>query len=422
MDADHGGVERELQLASVPDDELLRQLGEILRQSRQDEAVLVAHIGEVEARRLYAREAVSSMFAYCIEVLHLSEPEAVLRIRVARASRKHPILLTMLRDGRLHLSGIALLAPLLTPGNRKTLLKRATHKSKRQIEELVAALQPRPDAPAMVRKLPRRRGQTSPAPVPQLCPETAGASAPSPRPDVAERVAQQRYREAADGGGGVLRSDSLAAPNALLCPDTVPPVPARPATVKPVALDRYRIHFTANGAFRDKLERLQDLMRATVPDGDLGAIIEKAVTEKLERLESRRFAKTKSPRKSLAITDTTPSSRHIPAPVRRAVYERDKGRCTYVDVRGRRCRAGRRLEFHHRLPFGRGGDHSARNVCLMCRVHNDLLAELDFGKEKMAAHRRAADAVSEPRVPGSRASRANRRPRGPSPPGSAPGL
>jgi len=44
------------------------------------------------------------MFAYCTEVLHLSE--AYLRITAARASRRYPLLLSMLADGRLHLSGI----------------------------------------------------------------------------------------------------------------------------------------------------------------------------------------------------------------------------------------------------------------------------------------------------------------------------
>ena len=56
------------------------------------------------------------MFAYCTGALHLSEGEAYLRIAVARASREHPMLLAMLGDGRLHLSGIALLAPHLTEG------------------------------------------------------------------------------------------------------------------------------------------------------------------------------------------------------------------------------------------------------------------------------------------------------------------
>ena len=58
----------------------------------------------------------------------------------------------MLADGRLHLSGIAKIAPHLTEANRETLLARAAHKSKRQIEELIAELSPKPDVPATMRK------------------------------------------------------------------------------------------------------------------------------------------------------------------------------------------------------------------------------------------------------------------------------
>ncbi len=143
-------------LESIPDDELLRRLAELLHQSRRTESDLVAHIDEVDERKLYAREASPSMFAYCTDVLHLSEAEAYVRIAVARASRKHPVLLTMLADGRLHLTGIALLAPHLTLENRDALLERATHRTKRQIEVLTAELEPQPDAPAVMRKLPAR--------------------------------------------------------------------------------------------------------------------------------------------------------------------------------------------------------------------------------------------------------------------------
>ena len=157
-------MERTHSLASFSDDDLLRRLSDLLGRSRRDEADLVAHIGEVDRRRLYAREASPSMFAYCTEVLHLSEAEAYLRIAAARASREHPLLLTMLADGRLHLTAIAKLAPHLTLENREDILKRAAHRSRREIEELVAELSPRPDAPAVMRKLPdRRAGTTSPA-------------------------------------------------------------------------------------------------------------------------------------------------------------------------------------------------------------------------------------------------------------------
>src|SRR5262245_35609700 len=105
-------------LESLSDDEVLSSLADLLRQSRRLEAPLVAHIGEVHARHLYARYAVSSMFSYCTNVLHLSEGETQLRITVAQAARDHPVLLEMLADGRMHLSGVARLAPVLTTANR----------------------------------------------------------------------------------------------------------------------------------------------------------------------------------------------------------------------------------------------------------------------------------------------------------------
>jgi hypothetical protein len=134
-------------------------LVELVRQSRRVECELVAHIGEVEERRLYARSS-SSMFSYCTEALHLSESEAYLCIAVARASRRHPMLLTMLGDGRLHLSSIAKIAPHLTETNRDMVLTRAIHRSKREIEVLVAELSPRHDVPAVIRKLPARPIET----------------------------------------------------------------------------------------------------------------------------------------------------------------------------------------------------------------------------------------------------------------------
>ena len=166
--------------------------------------------------------------------------------------------------------------------------------------------------------------------------------------------------------------------------------------MEPLSPGRYRVQFTASADLRDKLERLTALMRSSVPDGDLGAIIEHAVTEKLERLEARRFAKTNAPRKSLGDSDTSPSSRHIPAAVRRIVHERDGGRCRYVDGQGRRCTARGFLEFHHRHPFGHGGDHSPAGISLLCRGHNRYLADIDYGRQPMARHRGAGDRVSGP--------------------------
>ena len=348
------------------------------------------------------------MFAYCTEVLHLSEAEAYLRIAAARASREHPVLLEMLADGRLHLTGIAKLAPHLTWENRETLLQAAAGKSKRQIEELIAELFPRPDALAVIRKLPSEgphpgRGRSSAATA-ELELQRQGASAADAelgRAGVATADLELRPEAVASSG---VRLDRVISSSPRLRPDGVaptgmepvvaPPSAARPARIEPLAPGRYKVQFTASAELREKLERLQALRRGSVADGDLAAIIEEAVTEKLERLEARRFARTKAPRKAAAEGPTRAGSRYVPAAVRRAVHERDGGRCRYVDEQGRRCTARRGLEFHHRHPFGHGGDHSVGNIALMCALHNRYLAEVDYGREAMERRRRSPKTVT----------------------------
>jgi hypothetical protein len=95
-------------------------------------------------------------FEYCRRVLHLRENEAYLRITVARAARENPVLLDLLRDGRLHLSGIARLAPHLRRENSGAVLERACGMSHREIQEFVRELAPRPDVAPGVRRPPPR--------------------------------------------------------------------------------------------------------------------------------------------------------------------------------------------------------------------------------------------------------------------------
>jgi 5-methylcytosine-specific restriction endonuclease McrA len=160
-----------------------------------------------------------------------------------------------------------------------------------------------------------------------------------------------------------------------------------PTVVEPLAPGRYRFQFTGSATLKGKLDRLQALMRSQVSGADLAAVIEAAVTEKLERLEAKRFAQTSVPRRTLKQTATAPRSRHIPAAVRRAVVERDGKRCRFADAQGRRCSERNRLDFHHVYPFGRGGGHSPANVGLLCETHNRLMAEQDYGRKTLERNR-----------------------------------
>ena len=307
------------------------------------------------------------MFLYCTDVLHLADCVAYDRIAVARAAREHPVLLEMLEDGRLHLTGIAKLAPHLTPENRDALLARAVHKTKRQILELVAELAPRPDVPTAVRRLPDRTG---PAPVESKSNPELGPARVDP------------------GLGDGSASAPGSGLGAALCPAPLPsPIVLRPRPAfEPLSPARYKFAFTASFEFREKLEKLRALMRCDVPDGDFAAVIERAVTLELERREARRFAKTQKPRKEARRNSSSSLSRYVPAAVRRAVYRRDGGRCCFVDEDESRCAERHRLEYHHQIAFGLGGGPHLDNICLMCGPHNRYLAEIDYGKEKMARY------------------------------------
>jgi hypothetical protein len=150
---------------SMSDGALLAALDDVVERGRRSDAEIVAHIAAVDARRLFLGRGHGSMFRYATDVLRMSESAAYTRIAAARAARKYPMLLEMLADGRVHLSGIARLAGHLTDENCEAVLARAVHRSKRQIEALIAELEPRPDVKATIRKRPApRAARTNPQP------------------------------------------------------------------------------------------------------------------------------------------------------------------------------------------------------------------------------------------------------------------
>jgi hypothetical protein len=295
---------RPTSLAGVPDRELLHALGALISRDRQVEADLLAHLGEVEARGLHLEQGFASMFAYCTEVLHFSEATAYHRIQAARAARTYPILLDRIHRGEIHLSGVKLLAPHLTPGNCVELLDRARHRSKRAIEEMLADRAPKPDASSFVRRLP------SPGP---LGPASLGASPSSP---VAQVVS------------GTTSGSTSPHP-------------------EPLGQERFKIQFTASRTLREKLRRAQALLRHQIPEGDLAEIFDRALTLLIEDTRRKKFAETSRPARRQHPGRVGPASRHIPAEIKRAVVARDGERCAFVARNGRRCRSHDLLEFHH---------------------------------------------------------------------------
>ncbi len=138
-------------LANLSERQLLTRFGDLVRQDQRHTAALLVAIAEIDERKLWAKHACPSMFAFCVERFHMSESVTAKRIWAARTARRFPVILQMVARGELHLSAIMQLAKHLTNENHRGLLARARHKSSREIDLLVAELAPRPDGPARSR-------------------------------------------------------------------------------------------------------------------------------------------------------------------------------------------------------------------------------------------------------------------------------
>src|SRR5690349_17490660 len=137
-------------LTHVTDEELLADLGALVATDRRTTAALLAHLAEVDARALYLPAACASMHVYCVRVLRLADEVAFKRIRAARAARRYPQIFAAIADGRLHITGVVLLAPHLTDANVDEVLAAAAFRSKSELEMLVARLSPKPDVPSFI--------------------------------------------------------------------------------------------------------------------------------------------------------------------------------------------------------------------------------------------------------------------------------
>jgi hypothetical protein len=126
----------------LSDDQLLDLVKSLTAHERHATVRLIAGLAEVERRRLYLGQGCSSLFTYCTDVLGVSEDAAYNRIQAARAGLRFPILLRDLDSGALTVSTVRLLAPMLTPENHAELLAAARHRTKREVERLVASIAP----------------------------------------------------------------------------------------------------------------------------------------------------------------------------------------------------------------------------------------------------------------------------------------
>jgi len=342
-----------LVLQDRSDQELLDGVFAAVTREFEDVALVVAHIAEMDVRKLFPGEGCSSLKAYCMEVLRLTEDQAYSRIAVARTAQKFPVVLDMLADGLVHLTAVDRLGPSLTEENHLSILAEATHKSMAEVEEIVARLRPKPAVPSSI------------------------------------------YKVGCDPEHGneddMFEDNGQSAPNEEVQEEHVPATRPRKSRISPLGPGSHDVHFTADDELMYALRELQELLSHQVPSGDPAIIIKHSLLRTLKDVKKERFGTGKRRKKAEATgkrpkdvaveaTKDGTQSRYIPKEIQKEVWERDGGRCAFRSERGKWCTARRFLEFHHIIPFAWRGPTTVNNLELRCRTHNGYEGELLFGK------------------------------------------
>ena len=424
-------------LVGVGNAELVAGLSTLVQQGNSLIARVLAHLVEIDERRLHLELGFASLFAYCVEGLGMSEGAAGRRVAAARVWRRFPNAFERVARAELHLCALCALAPHLNEQNAAELFEASKGKTRRQVEELLAARFPRPDVREQIRRLPTR-GQ-----VPTCSVIRGGVNRPAeptlPRSRDLDASTEPQCGAAVAGGEA-----------SEIAPDSTPPlgdprVPdARPRPrgrdLEPLSADRFGVHFTADAELRGLIERARELASHRVPRGDLAGLMKLMVASFVKQEEKRRFGigtrpyrasreatlsgcearvsgalelaappggASVPPSMSEAPTHTThptpprpgPHSRYVAVHVRREIHARDGGQCTFVSLDGRRCSARAFIQVDHVHPFAWNGASDVPNLRLLCQPHNLLHARNCFGNTHISAQiaRNLSDSRPRPR-------------------------
>lgn len=334
----------------------LRNLEAIDLEEKSRIAEGLALIAVIDERKDYSDAGYSCMRRYCIDRLHMSEDKASRRIHVARTALCYPDIFEYIADGRLTVTTASVLAPHLMPEFAVEQLAAAAYKSRHEIQRLVTA---RPWARAAART---------------LAPASATGSVPDSGPESAEQ--------------GLTLSDLCPAPAQPTASEAGAPraAGAHRGRVTPLPTGDYEVRMSITEPEHEVLREAAALLGHAVPSGDPAEIYVKALQHYLAHLKKQRFGVSPG----AAVAARVPRGRGIPKQLRRFVWERDGGCCTFVGTGGHRCGETTRVEIDHIIPVADGGLTTPDNLRVLCDSHNKREAERVLGKARVAQSRELA--------------------------------
>ncbi|MBF0206677.1 MAG: HNH endonuclease [Oligoflexia bacterium] len=360
-----------LNLDKIDDQQLLKNTEALVKQERSITIFLLAHLDEIESRRLYAELGHSSLFSYCIKKLGYSESEAYLRIAVMRLSRSLPEIKEWISTGDITISNVVITIQSikrqekisgenLALEEKRALLAAVSKKSTRAAKQLLEAIEDKKRADQQAKSAP---------PLSLLMPPAADELTPYTTTTTATTITTTSELIFSGVSGGNSGNSGSCGSGAPAADEILPP------WSKAVLL--YKVEVSS--AVLEKMATLKNLA-GNYSDCEL---LELALQK---TIESYTKPSVNQHRQNHTLTPSPQNnhSRYIPQSVRQEVRARAKDRCEYISpITGERCEEVHNLEFDHCQPFAGGGENNVTNLRLYCRTHNLLVAKNTLGKEKM---------------------------------------
>jgi hypothetical protein len=312
----------------------------LVRGENRNTALVIAHLAEMSRRKGALERGYKNLFDYAMRRLNLSEGSVALRLQVANVSRRFPQLLAAIAENRLSLTVAGLLAPHLSEVNVDQLLSECERMTKREAEEQLVAGRPKPVFTPSMRMIPT---------------------------SIAEPLKE--------------------------APAPAPPPRTSPAVLQPATPTTFNFRFAADRDFKEKFERLAEVLGVENPLQHMAEILEKAVDLALEKKDPRERLQRRKEGHARKKSRPDEISRYISPEVRERVHERGEFQCEYRSLDGRRCTSRTGLQIEHARPLAKYRSHDERFLELFCPAHNRLAAETVYGREfiesKIAVNRAA---------------------------------
>jgi hypothetical protein len=377
----------------MKDDDLLTHFSLVVQKEREAAVVVIGYLSEIEKRKLYLKEAYSSLFSFVTQRFHYSEGAAYRRIQASKASELYPEVLELLSAGKVSLMTLSLIEPHLKKGDGKGLIEKIVGKSKREVESLLSELSlKKVNYKDIIRRLPlvsvkkeeKILAEQHENDKKSLMAETpAGLEGEGKLPGTfrgassfPSHLFQSKTAQNFIFTGG--NSGAFSGENANKGSQKTNPLPKQ-------EIRRIKIEFVAKEQLAQKIERAKEILRHKFPEGKFEDIFNQALDDMLEKRDPR--MKIERAEKRRASKDEVQESgkpkiisRHIAQKIKRKVWLRDGGQCTYESSTGKRCGTKDFLQMDHLHPFALGGESREENLRLLCSEHNRWRAELTFGK------------------------------------------